>query len=93
MISYTTPEDIQDFTPENPVAKSGSTVTYGPYNNVPPSTNAKFISKHQQPVTVHYYHEQPVLEVLKLERTAEISHWGANLNIQDNISLHNAGPR
>lgn len=93
MISFTTPENIQDFTLETPATKSGSSVTYGPYNNIPSSTNEKFISTHQQPVIVHYHHEQPVLEVLKLGRTAEISHWGANLNIQDDISLHNAGPR
>ncbi|RDB22610.1 Dolichyl-diphosphooligosaccharide--protein glycosyltransferase subunit 1 [Hypsizygus marmoreus] len=92
IISFTTPENVQDFTLDIPATKSGATVTYGPYNNIPPSANEKFISKHQQPITVHYHHEQPVLEVLKLTRAAEISHWGANLNIQDNIVLHNAGP-
>lgn len=28
-----------------------------------------------------------------LKRSAEVSHWGANLNIQDEMSLVNAGPR
>ncbi|GLB33802.1 putative essential subunit of the N-oligosaccharyl transferase (OST) complex [Lyophyllum shimeji] len=92
VISYTTPENVQDFTLEAPVSKQGATVTYGPYHNIPPSTNDEFIKRHQQPVTVHYYHEQPVLEIMKLERAAEISHWGDNLNIQDNIVLYNAGP-
>ncbi|KAF7355305.1 Dolichyl-diphosphooligosaccharide--protein glycosyltransferase subunit 1 [Mycena sanguinolenta] len=90
--SYTTPENVDDFTLDAPVTKSGATVTYGPYNNVAPSVNEKFISKHQQPVFLHYDYEYPVVQVPKLVRSAEISHWGANLNIQDNIHLRNAGP-
>jgi len=42
---------------------------------------------------LHYVYEYPVIEVLDLKRSAEISHWGANLNIQDDIVLHNAGPK
>lgn len=42
---------------------------------------------------IHYHHDQPVLELTKLERFAEISHWGANLNIEDKIVLYNAGPK
>ncbi|KAJ3898489.1 Ribophorin I [Lentinula edodes] len=93
IIFYTTPENVQAFTLENPVTKSGSTVTYGPYSNVPPSANQAFLDKYQQRVVLHYSYDYPVLEVLKLRRAAEISHWGANLNIQDDIVLHNAGPR
>jgi len=29
---------------------------------------------------------------VKLKRSVEISHWGANVNTQDDITLHNAGP-
>lgn len=92
VISFTTPENLQDFIQDNVATKSGATVTYGPFNRIPSSTDENFISKHQQRVAVHYYHDQPVLEVAKLRRSAEISHWGANLNIDDNIHLHNAGP-
>lgn len=28
-----------------------------------------------------------------LRRNAEVSHWGANLNIQDEMSLVNIGPK
>ncbi|KAF8076378.1 oligosaccharyl transferase alpha subunit [Lyophyllum atratum] len=93
--SYTTykNQNVQDFTLDAPATKQGAIVTYGPYNNIPPSANEQFIEKYQQPITVHYYHEQPVLEISKLSRTAEISHWGANLNIQDSLVLHNAGPK
>ena len=83
---------MSDFTLEAPVTKSGATLTYGPYKNIPPSSSEEFLKDKQKRITVHYAYEWPVLEVSKLTRTAEISHWGANLNIEDNIHLHNAGP-
>ncbi|KAG6331749.1 hypothetical protein ID866_7343 [Astraeus odoratus] len=92
IISYSTPEGVEPFVRDSPVTKSGASVTYGPYHNVQPSANAKFVSKYQQPVSIHYNFEHPVLEVKRLERSAEISHWGANLNIEDKIHLYNAGP-
>ena len=77
---------------ESPVTKSGATVTYGPYNNIAPSTNADFVDKNQQRVAVHFNYDFPVLEVTKYRRSAEVSHWGANLNVQDEVNLRNAGP-
>lgn len=77
---------------ESPVTKSGATVTYGPYNNIAPSTNADFVDKNQQRVAIHFNYDFPVLEVTKYRRSAEVSHWGANLNVQDEVDLHNAGP-
>lgn len=73
------------------MTKSGATITYGPYHNIPPSTQ-DFLRKTQKHITVHYQYDNPVIEVTKLERSAEVSHWGANLNIQDNIHLRNGGP-
>ncbi|KAJ3722971.1 Ribophorin I [Lentinula raphanica] len=93
ILSYTTPDNVQAFTLESPVTKSGATVTYGPYNNIPSSATPEFLARYQQPVVLHYNYDYPVLEVLSLKRAAEISHWGANLNIQDDIVLHNAGPQ
>lgn len=90
--SYTTPEGVDAFTLESPVTKSGATLTYGPYNNIPASTTKDFVKAQQKRIAVQYEYGNPVLEVTRLERAAEISHWGANLNIQDNVWLHNAGP-
>jgi oligosaccharyltransferase complex subunit alpha (ribophorin I) len=85
---------LQGFLKENAAAtKSGSTITYGPYHNIASSSNAVFAKKNQKTITIHYKHDFPVLEITKLKRAAEISHWGANLNIQDEIHLHNAGPK
>ncbi|KAG5652427.1 hypothetical protein H0H81_005023 [Sphagnurus paluster] len=92
IISYTVPENVKDFTSDTPATKQGATVTYGPYNNIVSSANKEFIEAHQQRITAHYFHEQPVLEITNFQRAAEISHWGDNLNIQDNLVLHNAGP-
>jgi len=92
IISYTTPEDLDVFTTDNIATKSGATVTYGPFKDIPPSASAAFIEQHQKRITVHYFLGAPVLEVATLKRAAEISHWGANLNIQNDIALRNAGP-
>ncbi|KAI6164857.1 Ribophorin I [Pisolithus thermaeus] len=51
-----------------------------------------FVSKHQRTISIHYNFDYPVLEVKNLERSVEVSHWGANLNVEDKIHLHNAGP-
>ncbi|KAF9534334.1 oligosaccharyl transferase alpha subunit [Crepidotus variabilis] len=93
IISYTTPENAKDLTDKDVVTKSGATVTYGPYDNLPSSTNKEFIEKYQQSILIHYHHEQPVLEVLNLQRSVEVSHWGANINTEDKIDLYNAGPK
>ncbi|THV08565.1 Ribophorin I [Dendrothele bispora CBS 962.96] len=90
--SYTTPKDVDAFTLESPVTKSGATITYGPYNNLPVSATNEWVTKNQQLIGIHYKYDYPVLELTQVKRVAEISHWGANLNIQDDIVLYNAGP-
>ena len=91
--SYSQPIGLEAFTLDIPSTKQASTITYGPFNNVPASANAEFVSGSQQRIKIHYKHDQPAMQITKLERAAEISHWGANMNIQDNIWLHNAGPQ
>lgn len=93
ILSYTTPEGVDNFATDSIATKSGATVTYGPFSNIPESISTEFIQANQKPLTVHYRYDFPVLEIKKLERMAEISHWGANLNIHNNIDLHNAGPK
>jgi oligosaccharyltransferase complex subunit alpha (ribophorin I) len=90
--TYTTPEGVDAFAKDGGAAtKAGATLTYGPFSDVPASTDAGF-SGAQQAISVQYAFDQPVLEIQRLERAAEVSHWGANMNIQDAISLRNAGP-
>lgn len=92
IISYSTPQGVDGFVRDGAVTKSGATVTYGPYYNIHPSANVEFVSNYQQTISVHYNFDYPVLEVKNLERSVDISHWGANLNVEDKIHLHNAGP-
>lgn len=90
--NYTIPPAFPDFTQEERSAsKSSATITYGPYNNIPISTTSEFLSKTQQRLSINYEIESPVLRVLSLSRSAEVSHWGSNLNIQDAIQLKNDG--
>jgi len=94
IFSYTQPKEVA-FTTSSIATRgtTGTTVTYGPFSDLPPSSNTAFAEKHQQKVSIHYDFGFPMLAIKDLRRTAEISHWGANLNIQDEIHLYNAGPK
>ncbi|KAL1944192.1 hypothetical protein VTO73DRAFT_3377 [Trametes versicolor] len=90
--SYTEPEDVA-FTTDAVVTKAGATITYGPFHEIPASATQDFVDTKQKQVTVHYTYDHPVVEVKKLERAVEISHWGANLNVDNTMVFYNAGPR
>lgn len=45
-----------------------------------------------QIATVHYQQPEAVASIRRLDRVVELSHWGANMAVQDNIDLFNAGP-
>jgi oligosaccharyltransferase complex subunit alpha (ribophorin I) len=89
---YTIPTGLDDFTLDPTASRSGTTVTYGPFNDIPESDSREFLSRTQQRVELRYEFGEPVLTVTSLKRTAEVSHWGSNLNIQDEIKLRNSGP-
>jgi oligosaccharyltransferase complex subunit alpha (ribophorin I) len=55
--------------------KEGSTITYGPYGEVPAEV--------QEPVRVRYEFTKPLLHVSTLERDLEVSHWGGNLATEE----------
>ena len=79
---------IVAFTPES-ATKSGSVVTFGPFDNVSPFAPGKAVERG----TVHFQADTPRATIVSLERTAEISHWGDALSIQDRMLLRNAGPQ
>ncbi|EPQ27921.1 uncharacterized protein PFL1_04665 [Pseudozyma flocculosa PF-1] len=85
---------IVSYEPTEPATKVGSTITFGPYSSVPafsPTTAVAAASVRQG--KVHYQHDQPVVSLVSLERTVEISHWGDNLAVEDRIWLRNDGPQ
>lgn len=92
--SFTEPHNVDEYATESgpPVSRSGTTVTYGQFNNVPATATKDFIDNKQQRVELRYEYKDPVLTATSLKRSAEISHWGSNLNIQDEIKLRNDGP-
>lgn len=71
--------------------QTGSTVTYGPFRNIKGSTTESFLEDEQILVGVHYMYENTVITIPELRRSAEISHWGSNLNIEDKVWLKNDG--
>lgn len=91
--SHSNPDSLTKYTTDVPVTKSGASVTYGPYFDLPASDGKQFAAKIQELVKIHYPYDTPVLSVPTLRRAAEISHWGANLNIQDDIHLRNDGSK
>lgn len=80
------------YTRDSDVTKSTATVTLGPFHAVPPTVGADARAE-QSPFFVHYETREPVAGIRTLKRAAEVSYWGANLNIQDEIGLFNDGPK
>jgi len=78
------------YTRDSEVTKASATLTLGPFHSVPPTLGETAVE--QQPFSVHYETKEPVIGLRTLKRSAEVSHWGANLNIQDEMALTNIGP-
>ncbi|KAK8847450.1 hypothetical protein IAR55_005308 [Kwoniella newhampshirensis] len=79
------------YTRDSTVTKSGASLTLGPFHSVPPTLGKTEVD--QPPFSVHYEVKEPVIGYKTLRRSAEVSHWGANLNIQDEIALVNNGAK
>ncbi|BEI84724.1 hypothetical protein CcaverHIS002_0501250 [Cutaneotrichosporon cavernicola] len=77
---------------DSDITKSSSTITLGPFYGVPPTVGADASAK-QSPFYVHYETREPVVGIRTLKRAAEVSYWGGNLNIQDEVGLFNDGAK
>ena len=94
VVSYSAPAELAkyaDTTAESVASKSGAVISYGPFKNLPATTGLPFHREDQKLLTVHYEYDSPILSVVSLDRSAEISHWGNNLNIQDDVHIRNDG--
>nr|CAD2177809.1 unnamed protein product [Meloidogyne enterolobii] len=58
-------------------------ITYGPYENSKPYT--------KKPITIHCENNSPFLVATKVDRFIEISHWGGNLAVEENVEIVNKG--
>jgi oligosaccharyltransferase complex subunit alpha (ribophorin I) len=63
--------------------KSGSKLTYGPFDKTPAGAS--------EAVRVRYEFTSPVIHVSRLERDIEVSHWGGNAAFEERYTLHNRG--
>ncbi|KZP00188.1 oligosaccharyl transferase alpha subunit [Calocera viscosa TUFC12733] len=89
--SYHIPSALEALAKDEPAVKSGATVTFGPFKSQPPTATKDFDHKPYR-VSIDFEMNIPALTVVSLKRTAEVSHWGANLNIQDEYVVRNDAP-
>ncbi|KZT60727.1 oligosaccharyltransferase alpha subunit [Calocera cornea HHB12733] len=89
--SYHIPPALEALAKDEPAVKSGATVTFGPFKSQPPTATKDFDLAPYR-VSVDFEMNIPALTVVSLKRTAEVSHWGANLNVQDEYVVRNDAP-
>lgn len=70
------------------VVKSKDTISFGPWSNV----KALNSGEPHKVARVHYTHTSPVVSIVESERHVEVSHWGDNLAVEDQLWLRNDGP-
>lgn len=78
--SYTKSTDV------NPVAKSGRTLTYGPYERDTPAYS-------YAELYVHSENNEPFLTVTTLTRELWVSHWAAQLAVEERYQVRHDGAR
>jgi len=66
--------------PESP-QKAGAKLTYGTFGEVPAGAT--------ETVRVRYEYTKPLINVSRLERDVEVSHWGGNIAFEERYTLHN----
>lgn len=64
-------------------AKQGSSITYGPYENIDPERRGGDL------VEIMYEYTNPVITVNHLERDIEVSHWGGNMAVEERYTMTN----
>lgn len=77
-----TSTNVESYTKLKPVSQTDSTITYGPYENVPALSSYKMV--------VHYENNSPFLTVTSQERIIEVSHWG-NVAVEESIDVRHTG--
>ncbi|CAG0914485.1 unnamed protein product [Notodromas monacha] len=77
--------NIESYTKVKPVSVTDTSITYGPYENLPAFS--------EEEITVHYENNAPFLTVASLKRWIEISHWGGNIAVEEDVDVLHTGAR
>ena len=75
---------VESYSKRSPQSLTGSTLTYGPYKDVPELA--------YYPATVHYVNNKPFAKLSDVNREIEVSHWG-NVAFEDLYELKHVGAR
>lgn len=67
------------------VAKSGSKITFGPFDGIKPLTTKKLY--------LHYYDKNPALVARNYEKTYKVSYWTPELHVQEDYEVHHEGAK
>jgi hypothetical protein len=62
-----------------------NTIVYGPLNDIPPLSTS--------PCNFHYEYKDPIITITSLKREMEVSHWGANLAVEEYYALRHDGAK
>ncbi|KAK3010629.1 hypothetical protein RJ639_012332, partial [Escallonia herrerae] len=73
---------VESYTKLEDTKFSGSEITYGPYENLPPFSYS--------PIAVHFVNNKPFAVAKELVREIEISHWG-NVQVTEHYTLLHDG--
>lgn len=76
-------EAIVGHSEESPTKAAESSVLYGPYENVPAWSYSK--------LSVHFVNNSPFITITNMRKIIEVSHWGANVAVEQNINMVNQG--
>lgn len=73
---------LESYTKTKPVSLSENVISYGPYEEKAPFTEAQ--------LKVHEENNSPFLTVTSLERLMEVSHWG-NIAVEEHVDVRHTG--
>ncbi|XP_003382687.1 PREDICTED: dolichyl-diphosphooligosaccharide--protein glycosyltransferase subunit 1-like [Amphimedon queenslandica] len=74
--------NIESYTRVSPVTSDGAKISYGPYTDLAPFSNAR--------MTLHYENNNPFLTIKSFERVIQVSHWGV-IQVEEHIRVHHSG--
>jgi oligosaccharyltransferase complex subunit alpha (ribophorin I) len=77
--------NLESKTEEKPSSSYGDTVLYGPYSDVKPYRFS--------PMRLHFENTKPFLRITNLVKDIEVSHWGANVAVEETYDIEHAGAK